>query len=609
MKFSIHTRLILTLALLTSSCSDECMHEEVATATDNAICFTFDKPATTRALLDDNYESTWQIGDEVGVYAVVTGGTLSATASENFLHNVKLTYNGTTWQPEEKLYWPNTGGTFDFYAYYPYSVSATDPANIAFSVETNQSTLTNSCQSDLLASEKVTKSAGEIVYLPFQHMLAMVELKVPYQIGAVINPSATTDASLRRVNAQCSLNLSTQVVTETPISNFDMKNMWQNIRMYRKEQPEDLDYNYSYTYRAYIPAQTLLTRDRLFLFADHEQQDTIILGHEVPEEITLVKGVATKFSCALCEDDGTIPVEYIPAGTYMMGSTPEDIAFYTSNPEFSNLTNETQHQVTLTKPFLMGAYEITCSQFAEFLNAVDVEADGKYANAADININKVLIIDCRKKEYSTQSSEDSQKKENGLVYNTSTSSWEPINSTYANHPITHVSWSGAYEYAKWKECSLPTEAQWEYACRAGETSYSTFAVWDYDNDGTINEAASDYAWFGGNNRDDDTHPVGQKKPNAWGLYDMRGNVYEYCLDTYNEGYYTTEAKIDPTGPATDSSGKQNMKILRGGSWLTSELRTRSAFKFTTTNAQSGETAQQQWGMDSHFGFRIVKNLE
>jgi len=214
-----------------------------------------------------------------------------------------------------------------------------------------------------------------------------------------------------------------------------------------------------------------------------------------------------------------------------------------------------------------------------------------------------------KKEYSTQSSEDSQKKENGLVYNTSTSSWEPINSTYANHPITHVSWSGAYEYAKWKECSLPTEAQWEYACRAGETSYSTFAVWDYDNDGTINEAASDYAWFGGNNRDDDTQPVGQKKPNAWGLYDMRGNVYEYCLDTYNEEYYTTEAKIDPTGPATDSSGKQNIKILRGGSWLTSELRTRSAFKFTTTNAQSGETAQQQWGMDSHFGFRIVKNLE
>ena len=260
-------------------------------------------------MLGDNYKSTWQVGDEVGVYAVVTGGTLSATASENFLHNVKLTYNGTTWQPEEKLYWPNTGGTFDFYAYYPYSVSATDPANIAFSVETNQSTLTNSCQSDLLASEKVTKSAGEIVYLPFQHMLAMVELKVPYQIGAVINPSATTDASLRRVNAQCSLNLSTQVVTETPISNFDMKNMWQNIRMYRKEQPEDLDYNYSYTYRAYIPAQTLLTRDRLFLFADHEQQDTIILGHEVPEEITLVKGVATKFSCALCEDDGTIPVE------------------------------------------------------------------------------------------------------------------------------------------------------------------------------------------------------------------------------------------------------------------------------------------------------------
>ena len=605
MKFSIHTRLILALALLTSSCSDECMHEEVATATDNAICFTFEKPATTRALLGDNYKSTWQVGDEVGVYAVEEGGTLSATASENFLHNVKLTYNGTTWQPEEKLYWPNTGGTFDFYAYYPYSVSATDPANIAFSVETNQSTLTNSSQSDLLASEKVTKSAGEIVYLPFQHMLAMVELQIPYKLfnpneiaaGININPTATTIASLRRINTQCSLNLVTREVSETPIDNWDMTNMWKNIKMYRVEQPSDFGYEYAYTYRALLPAQTLLTRDRLFLFAD-DSQDLLQLGYDVETEITLIKGTVTKIKCSLV--DGGDEVVPIPAGEYYMGSTPEDISAY------SGYASEIRHKVTLTKPFLMGIYEVTCSRFAEFVNTVGVEWDGLYASSE--NPDKKLLMDYANKQYED---ENRVPVENGLAYNEMEYSWETLGATYNHRPVTYVSWFGCYEYAKWMGASLPTEAQWEYACRAGETDYYTFPYWDYDNNGVINDVLDDYAW-NSSNAGGDTHVVGQKKPNAWGVYDMLGNVYEYCLDLYNANYYTSEAMIDPIGPTQSShtSDLYHHHVMRGGSWYTPANRTRSGHKFYAPNFQAtGGATVYSWGMDSHFGFRIVKNLD
>lgn len=605
MKFSIHTRLILALALLTSSCSDECMHEEVATATDNAICFTFDKPATTRTLLSENYESTWQIGDEVGVYAAVTGGTLSATASENFLHNVKLTYDGTTWQPEEKLYWPNTGGTFDFYAYYPYRASATDPSNIVFSVEANQSTLTSSSQSDLLASEKVTKSAGEIVNLPFQHMLAMVELQIPYKLfnpneiaaGTDINPSATTVASLRRINAQCSLNLITRDVSNTPIDNWGMSNMWQNIKMYRVEQPSDFGYEYAYTYRALLPAQTLLTRDRLFLFVD-DSQDLLQLGYDVETEITLNKGTVTKMKCSLV--DGGDEVVPIPAGEYYMGSTPEDIITY------SGYASEIRHKVTLTKPFLMGTYEVTCSRFAEFVNTVDVEWDGLYASGE--NPDKKLLMDYANKEY-----EDVTREivANGLAYNETEASWEPNLASYNNCPITYVSWFGCYEYAKWIGASLPTEAQWEYACRAGETDYYTFPYWDYDNDGVIDNTLDDYAW-NSSNSGGDTHVVGLKQPNAWGLYDMLGNVYEYCSDLYNANYYTSETMIDPTGPTQSShtSDLNHHHVMRGGSWYTPASRTRSGHKFYAPNFQAtGGATVYSWGMDSHFGFRIVKNLE
>jgi len=111
---------------------------------------------------------------------------------------------------------------------------------------------------------------------------------------------------------------------------------------------------------------------------------------------------------------------------------------------------------------------------------------------------------------------------------------------------------------------LPTEAEWEYACRAGSSTQYGFG----------NGAASlkEYAWYA-DNSSKTTHPVGQKKPNAWGLYDMHGNVAEWCNDRYAETYYQQSPDKDPRGPA---EGKE--RTLRGGAWNSSPESCRSAYR-------------------------------
>src|SRR5260370_5647999 len=113
---------------------------------------------------------------------------------------------------------------------------------------------------------------------------------------------------------------------------------------------------------------------------------------------------------------------------------------------------------------------------------------------------------------------------------------------------------------------MPTEAEWEYGCRAGSPSRYPFG----DNEADLGE----YAWFDGNSGSK-THPVGQKRPNRWGLYDMLGNVWEWCQDGYDPEYYKKSPRDDPPGP---SQPEASSRILRGGSWLTVPGNCRPAYR-------------------------------
>ena len=132
---------------------------------------------------------------------------------------------------------------------------------------------------------------------------------------------------------------------------------------------------------------------------------------------------------------------------------------------------------------------------------------------------------------------------------------------------------------------LPTEAEWEYACRAGTTTVHSF--------GDDASQLGQYAWYRKNAWDSGekfAHVVGQKLPNRWGLYDMHGNVWEWCQDWY-AGYGSEKALTDPTGPA-----QGERRVLRGGSFLTASQSARSAYRFFHYPVARAYT----------FGFRVAR---
>ena len=141
------------------------------------------------------------------------------------------------------------------------------------------------------------------------------------------------------------------------------------------------------------------------------------------------------------------------------------------------------------------------------------------------------------------------------------------------NPVEDVSWNDAQAFCQklsritGKTYRLPTEAEWEYACRAGTTTRYYFG----DDDNQL----GDYAW-GGENSNDTTHPVGQKKPNGWGLYDMSGNVWEWCEDDWHDSY--AGAPDDGTAWIDNDNRSQSRKCLRGGSWSRYPVCCRSAIR-------------------------------
>ena len=153
-----------------------------------------------------------------------------------------------------------------------------------------------------------------------------------------------------------------------------------------------------------------------------------------------------------------------------------------------------------------------------------------------------------------------------------------------SQPMVEVSWDGAVKFCQWlsrkegRTYRLPTEAQWEYACRAGTTTRFSFGddeddLYRYGNY-CDRSNTNGYSWQDKAHDDghDKTAPVGSYRPSRWGLYDMHGNVWEWCADWYGEQY--------PRGPVTDPTGPPDGKrrVVRGGSWMHAPWACRSAIR-------------------------------
>ncbi|MGR5591975.1 SUMF1/EgtB/PvdO family nonheme iron enzyme [Bacteroides thetaiotaomicron] len=539
-----------------------------------------DTPHTRTAIGADG-NTTWTAGDAVGVFMLSPGvwnpsGILPG--GENVGYTVdpatgRLTPAGTP------ILYPRDEEEVNFFAYYPLGTKGdgkiTDDYVYTLSV-TDQS---DPVSLDLLLANAIgKKKSKEAVEFTFRHALAKIQLDITLGEGLRgLDPGKITAVTITGMPTTAEYEL-LSIIAVTGVSDPA------DIVTQRETTPSE---NAAATFTALLvphdaPAFTglfvgrriVVTVDgtdysgdisdnddiranRLHIYPVTVQRTGVTLGTpEIAEWITNDHGTGTA-----TEIGAGIEKVRIPAGTFLMGSPDSDSE--------AILDEKPQHKVTLTRDFYMGKYEVTAAQYADFLNAAGVAKADVYSKARHTVDGYGEQDLFRVDKWTPQ-------------WNDATDRWE----AGGNTPMINVTWFGAKAYADWVGGSLPTEAQWEYACRAGTTTAYSF--------GDDAAGLGDYAWYWDNSESiNGPSPVGTKKPNPWGLYDMHGNVVEWCSDRYGSDYYSDpSAGTDPTGPASG-----DYRVARGGGWTYISRSCRSACRISGTPGSA----------NYEVGFRVVFN--
>jgi len=316
--------------------------------------------------------------------------------------------------------------------------------------------------------------------------------------------------------------------------------------------------------------------------------------------VTTVDGGFTAQCTVTVKDSDSSPapagMALIPAGAFIMGSP-------VSEPEYDS-TDEKQHSVTLTKSFYMGKYQVTQAQWVAVMGAGENRTETTYGQGDNYPVYKVswydVLVFCNK-----LSMAEGLDPVYSIDGKTNPSEWGPIPTSFS------AKWNAATMDRSKNGYRLPTEAEWEYACRgdylnkATETNTKPFGIGDgrkmisgmanfdvtepYDLD---HAPPGPYSDPGATGYVGKTTPVGSYAANNYGLFDMHGNVYEWCWDWYKENIMMDNT--DPVGGNTDSIDK---RVIRGGDWSCIGRRLRSAFRSYCSPHERHEI----------LGFRLVRS--
>jgi formylglycine-generating enzyme required for sulfatase activity len=299
-------------------------------------------------------------------------------------------------------------------------------------------------------------------------------------------------------------------------------------------------------------------------------------------------------ACNKSKDNEPVPVPRpelmgtmmdIPAGTFIRG---DSAGLDVENP---------LDTITLSKAFRIGATEVTNLEFCDFLNQAGINASGTMVTAR-AGLQQLLCA---------SDTARSSRFNQGMIHNGSV--WQPV-AGFEYYPAIYISWYGADEYCRWKGGRLPTETEWEYA--AGGAKYN------HDKYSGTNDFSKlgEYAWNNGNSNGQ-SKPVGNKKPNDLGLYDMVGNVNEWCSDWFGHNYYRLASiqnlNLDPQGPDSISvvysrsdyypyvTGAR--KVFRGGSYV--EPQTSGTEGTHRVSYRGHMLPNRMW---NSYGFRFAQDL-
>lgn len=518
---------------------------------------------------------SWYNKDSLGLFIKPSGSVSFLQLVET---NRKYTYNSNLSLFElhgNSIYYPQSGN-IDIVAYAPYKADIT---NIYYPIDvTNQ---TDQKAIDLLYSNSTTNinKQNQAASLTFKHQLSKVVFRLQNSDGTT-SGLETINIKLQGFYDRAALNLVTGTIGSqhfslTPISIGTAREaiIIPNIpnsgfsNRYFKFNIGSTEWQYV------LPAADSFESGKIYEYL------IVVNNKTIQVHLSNIQNWSQNSNTPVEGVISNSPIEYahIPAGTFLMGA-PDTASIHNTSP--SNAYRP--HWASISKSFYMSKNEITVEQYAEFLNAIggQLRLEGNTVKQ-EINGNSIALFNV-----------DISRKATPYF---DTNQWI-VKPGFENYPMVSVTWYGALAYAQWKGATLPTEAQWEYAYRAGtKTKFFT---------GNYAAEMMNYGHFSNNRNINNTisevQPVGVKKTNPWGLNDIAGNVSEWCLDGAGiyelPPYPITDNELMPLIDPVDQI-TTTYAYIRGGN--------------TYSNVQNSSAYIRNFGNKNNIslytGFRIVIN--